>query len=117
MTIKTILIAILGIILLSCFSFGLGYEKSKNDHNNIIKYSYCVETETSVKIVDVYFKNYGKDKEKDDISYSFSDDGQCLFLGLSTFANQKPVLISHTDWGCEHKQEMIKRCNKANENR
>lgn len=116
MTIKTIIITILGIILLSCFSFGLGYEKSKTDHNNIIKYSYCVETETSVKIVDVYFKNYGKDKEKDNISYYFSNDEQCLFLGLSTFVNQKPMFIADTDWGCKHKQEMIKRCKKANKN-
>lgn len=113
-------------VIMTCFmicffigiiSFGLGYEKSKTDNNNVIKYSYCVETETSVKIVDVYFKNYGKDKEKDDISYHFSNDEQCLFLGLSTFINREPVFISHTDWGCEHKQEMIKRCKKANENR
>ena len=114
---KKIITLIFVAVFVICFSFKMGYVKSENDHNNIIKYSYCIETETSVKIYDVYFKNFGKDKEKDDISYHFSDDEQCLFLGLSTFVNKEPVFIANTDWGCKHKQEMIRRCKKANENR
>lgn len=103
-------------VLVGMISYGEGYKQADEDLNIDINYSYCIENEYSVEIVDIYFKNHGRDQLKDRIYYNFRDSVECYVLALTTFTDVPPLFIQNSDNGCKIKQEMLKRCKLKNEN-
>jgi hypothetical protein len=102
--------------LVGIIAYGEGYKQADEDLNIDINYSYCIENEYSVEIVDIYFKNHGRDRVKDRIYYNFRDSVDCYVLALSSFTDAPPLFIQNSDNGCKIKQEMLERCKLKNEN-
>ena len=75
------------------------------------KYSYCIKSESSIKIINLTFYYDGKDESA--LIY-FLENEECSFYGLTTFRNGYPLWIQDNDYGCKLKNKLLKQCEEAN---
>lgn len=106
---KNILIIYLAIGFIISFIFNIGMNndidelKAKNQ-----SYSYCIESESSIKITNLNFYYNGKDESS--LIYLIDKDKNCSYYGLTTFRNGYPIWIEDEDYGCKLKEDMLKKC-------
>lgn len=103
------------ICLVICLIFSIFINFCLNDvidelHATNQSYSYCIESESSIKITNLNFYYDGKDEYN--LTY-FLEGEDCSYYGLTTFREGYPIWMEGEDYGCKLKEDMLKKCEEA----